>query len=337
MNSKERIFAALDLKIPDRIPIFENSVAPNVIESIVGKNDLFKLVEFLDLDGVAVTINYKKDIRGNNEYIDEFGILRKIGQTYDMQLNYPIKGMDDLKSYKWPDPEEKNKFINIIKASQYFNGSKAVIVLLRDVFSNPRDLMGFENFLISFYENKKLVIELIKKSVEYNIILAQKAKEAGADVVLATDDYADNKGPMINPRLFEDILLPQLKLLFSEYKKIGLKIVKHTDGDILSIIDYLIKSGIDCIDPVDPLAGMELDYFKKNFGSKICIKGNVNCATTLVSGNIKDVQDEVKSCINKGAKNGGYILSSSNSIHSGVNPDNFIAMVEAAKKYGTYN
>jgi len=200
-----------------------------------------------------------------------------------------------------------------------------------------RDLMGFENFLISFYENKKLVIELIKKSVEYNIMLAQKAKEAGADVVLATDDYADNKGPMINPRLFEDIFLPQLKLLFSEYKKIGLKIVKHSDGDILPIIDYLIKSGIDCIDPIDPLAGMDLGFFKKHFGSRICIKGNVNCATTLVCGDIKEVHNEVKSCINKGAANGGYILSSSNSIHSGVNPDNFIAMVEAVKKYGIYN
>ncbi|MBN1299059.1 MAG: hypothetical protein JW997_05170 [Actinobacteria bacterium] len=336
MNSRERLIAALELKIPDRIPVFENSIAPNVIEAIIGKNNLLEMVEFLDLDGIAVTINYKKDFKGSCEYVDEFGILRRVGQTYDMQLNYPIKSMDDLISYRWPDPKEKEKFVNISKAADYFGASRAVIVLLRDVFSNPRDLMGFENFLMSFYENKPLVIELIKKSVEYSIILAQKAKDAGADIVLATDDYADNKGPMINPKLFEEIFAPQLKLLFSEYKKAGLKIIKHTDGDILSIVDYIIESGIDCIDPVDPLAGMDLDFFKKNFGSKICIKGNVDCATTLVNGSISDVSEEVRNCIIKAAGKGGYILSSSNSIHSGVKPDNFMAMVEAARKYGKY-
>ena len=336
MNSKERLIAALELKIPDRVPIFENSIAPNVAEAIIGKNDLFGLIEFLDLDGVAVTVNYKKDFRGSSEYVDEFGILRRVGETYDMQLNYPIKSADDLVSYRWPDPKAKEKFINISKAADYFGASRAVVVLLRDVFSNPRDLMGFENFLMSFYENKKLVIELVKKSVEYSIILAQKAKEAGADIVLATDDYADNKGPMINPKLFEEIFAPQLKMLFSEYKKAGLKIVKHTDGDILALMGRLVESGIDCIDPVDPLAGMDLDFFKRNFGSKICIKGNVNCATTLVDGSMSDVSEEVRNCIAKAAANGGYILSSSNSIHSGVKPDNFVAMVEAARKYGRY-
>ena len=38
---------------------------------------------------------------------------------------------------------------------------------------------------------------------------------AVADIVLATDDHADNMGPMINPKLFEGIFVPQLKLLFS--------------------------------------------------------------------------------------------------------------------------
>lgn len=337
MNSKERIFTALSLKEPDKIPIFENSIAPNIIEAILGKNNLFKFIESIGLDGVAVTINYKKNIKSKDEYIDEFGILRKIGQTYDMQLNYPIKNIDDLKSYKWPNPKRKSKFINIIKAADYFGGSKAIIILLRDVFSNPRDLVGFENFLINFYENKKFISELVKKSVEYNIILAEGAHKAGADIVLSTDDYADNKGPMVNPKLFEEILLPQLKILFLEYKKIGLKIIKHSDGNILPIINYLIESGIDCIDPIDPLAGMDLEFFKNNYGHRICLKGNVNCASTLVNGTKEEIISEVKKCINIAGKSGGYIISSSNSIHSGVNPQNFIYMVEAIRKYGNYN
>ena len=60
MNSRERILTALNLGIPDRIPIFENSIAPNVIEDIIGEDDLLRFVDEIGLDGIAVTINYKK-------------------------------------------------------------------------------------------------------------------------------------------------------------------------------------------------------------------------------------------------------------------------------------
>jgi uroporphyrinogen decarboxylase len=36
------------------------------------------------------------------------------------------------------------------------------------------------------------------------------------------------------------------------------------------------------------------------------------------------------------APGGGYILSSSNSIHPACKPENFVAMIRAAKAYGRY-
>jgi uroporphyrinogen decarboxylase len=336
LNSKERIFAALNLQIPDRVPVFENSIAPNVIEAILGKNDLFKLIEFMDLDGVAVTINYKKQVKSNNEYLDEFGILRRFGETYDMPLNNPINDLYDLKKYKWPDYKVNIKYINIEKAKSYFKDKKAIIILLRDVLSYPRDLLGFENFLISFHTNKKLIEELIKYSVEYNLKIAEKAFKAGAEIVLATDDYADNMGPFINPVILKELVFPELKKLFLQYKKIGFKVIKHSDGNIMPIIEDFMETGIDCLDPIDPLAGMDLQLIKMKFGNKICLKGNINCATTLVSGRVIDVHNEVKYCVKNAAKNGGFILSSSNSIHSGVKPINFLEMIKANKKYGIY-
>jgi uroporphyrinogen decarboxylase len=48
------------------------------------------------------------------------------------------------------------------------------------------------------------------------------------------------------------------------------------------------------------------------------------------------VEEEVKKTIEIAAGGGGYILSSSNTIHPGVKPENYIAMVNAAHKYGKY-
>ncbi|GFP39856.1 hypothetical protein HKBW3S47_01553, partial [Candidatus Hakubella thermalkaliphila] len=40
--------------------------------------------------------------------------------------------------------------------------------------------------------------------------------------------------------------------------------------------------------------------------------------------------------LSKVSPGGGHILSSSNSIHHSVKPENYLAMVETAKKYGKY-
>jgi uroporphyrinogen decarboxylase len=50
-----------------------------------------------------------------------------------------------------------------------------------------------------------------------------------------------------------------------------------------------------------------------------------------------EVEDTVKETIQKAGKGGGYIISSSNSIHPGCKPENYIAMVKAAHRYGVYN
>ena len=104
----------------------------------------------------------------------------------------------------------------------------------------------------------------------------------------------------------------------------------------MPILEYWIDCGIDCIDPIDPLSGMDLALVKQKYGHRICIKGNVDCTKTLVYGTGQAVEEEVKACIRQAARGGGYILSSSNMIHSGVKPENYVAMIEALRKYGQY-
>ena len=64
--------------------------------------------------------------------------------------------------------------------------------------------------------------------------------------------------------------------------------------------------------------------------------GNVDCGNLLTFGTEEEVIKETKKCLDIGAPGGGYILSSSNSIHSGVKPENFLAMMKTVKKYGIY-
>ena len=116
----------------------------------------------------------------------------------------------------------------------------------------------------------------------------------------------------------------------------GALCIKHSDGNLMKILDMIIETGIDGINPIDPIAGMNIQKIKKMYGNRVCIIGNIDCGDLLTNGTPEQVIKAVKMCIKTASPGGGHILSSSNSIHSGVKPENFLAMVEAAKKYGKY-
>jgi len=88
--------------------------------------------------------------------------------------------------------------------------------------------------------------------------------------------------------------------------------------------------------PLEPVAGMDIGKVKQRYGDRITVVGNVDCTYILPHGTQKEVIDAVKETIAKGSPGGGHIISSSNSIHHGVNPENYKTMVQTARKYGKY-
>jgi uroporphyrinogen decarboxylase len=104
----------------------------------------------------------------------------------------------------------------------------------------------------------------------------------------------------------------------------------------MPLIDMIIDSDIDCLDPIDPIAGMDLKLIKKKYGDIITVKGNVDCAHTLTFKSVEETVEETKQCLEIGMEGGRYIASSSNSIHSEVKPGNYRAMIETIRDLGVY-
>jgi uroporphyrinogen decarboxylase len=141
---------------------------------------------------------------------------------------------------------------------------------------------------------------------------------------------------MLSNKYFSLHVIPILKSLVETAKVGGAYVFKHTDGNIMPIMDLIISSGIDALHPIDPNAGLNLGEVKQKYGDKITLMGNVDCAHTLSWGTAEEVREEVKRCFRQGAKGGGYICMSSNSIHSAVKPENYLEMVKAIREYGKY-
>jgi uroporphyrinogen decarboxylase len=336
MTGRERLLCALRRQEPDRVPTLEWVLNPDVTEAIAGTRSQLEFARLMGVDGISVSLTEKRTVVDSKHYRDEWGVLRISYDEYPTPVEYPIKDEEDFKKLVIPDPDAEYRFDAIRRAMDESEGEIAIVARVKDVFSQPRDLMGFENFLMSFYLQPELASMLMEMCVEYSTRIACNLKELGVEIVVLGDDIANNTGLLLSPKMYREQVLPHFRRLVQNIKKTGLFVIKHSDGDLRAVVDDLVDTGIDCLDPIDPLGNMSMSYMKQNYGDRIALKGNVDCVKTLVDKNVEDVRRETALCMLEGSVGGGHIISSSNSIHRGINPVNYKAFLDAIKEFGNY-
>ena len=192
-------------------------------------------------------------------------------------------------------------------------------------------------FLRCLYQRPELIRRLVHESTRRAAESIKALVDAGVEAIWGGSDWAFSQGPFLSPKHFKEFILPSLKEHVRVCHKLGVPFVKHTDGNVESIEQsFLVESGIDGYHAIEPRAGMDIARLKRLYGDKICLLGNVDCAMTLVYGSVKDVIQETRRCIKAASPGGGHILSSSNSIHSGINIQNFLTMLETNKRFGKH-
>jgi len=272
-----------------------------------------------------------------NRWRSEWGyISQDTNEEHGIEVESPIKTLADFERYTPPDPHEPWRFSAVEEAVQKYRGHKAVIVHLNDVFSLPRYLMGMQDLLMAIVAEPELVRALVEMSVTVNLELAKEVVARGAQIVYTGDDYAYNRGPLMSPRHFREFFYPGLCRVMGGYKELCLYVIKHTDGNLWPILNMIIDSGIDCLDPIDPQAGMDLGEVKAKYGQRVALKGNVDCAQLMTFGTPDEVVEATREALRKGMPGGGFILSSSNSIHSAVKPENYTALLQTLRECGQY-
>jgi len=343
MNSRERVFAALNRNEPDQVPIIEGLIDLTIINKIFPGSSYMDFVEKVGLD--AVGINQPWDISTNIKWIDKqrriyqdkWGVVRQFTtEAVSYPLEGPIHSEKDLKKYIPPNPTDEALLGDLPQIVNKFRGKKAVMWLSHDAFIIPSFLRGMDNFLMDFIVNPNFARKLINLCVEFNVEEVKTAVRAGAEIIILGDDYAFKQGPLMSPSQFREFILPGLTKVVQTGKREGAFVIKHTDGNIWSLMDMLVEGGIDAINPLEPDAGMDIGKVKRKYGNKLCLVGNIDCGYLLSHASVEKVIEAVRRCILEAAPGGGFIMSSSNSIHSSVKPENYMAMIKAAKKHGKY-
>ena len=237
-----------------------------------------------------------------------------------------------------PKPEEvveesiDDSYLYPIKLLKRELGDQALI------FGGASGTIGGEDtdLLKWLYRYPDFIKRYLRYRTDIAIESAKRQVEAGADGIVNGADYAYKNGPFMSPKIFKEIILPELKREVQAFKKLGAFVVLHSDGNIKPLLDYIVESGVDGVQSLDPQAGIDIGEVKELYGDKICLVGNI-CLRTLNIGSLEDVARETLECIRKASPGGGHILTTANVVDVGVKFENFMKMIETARKYGRYH
>lgn len=149
-------------------------------------------------------------------------------------------------------------------------------------------------------------------------------------------DYCLNQGPFLSPAMFDEFITPYLKKLVTGYREMGVYVIKHSDGNIMPILDSIVEAKPHALHSLDPQGGIDIADIKKRIGNKICLIGNVNCGL-MDTGSDEEVAESARYALRNGMPGGGYIFSTSNCVYTGMRLERYELIHNIWKNEGLYD
>lgn len=314
--------------------------------------DYVDLAVKLKLDALVLSTNIKpgkftpikrvSDREWRNEKGYAIYYLEESNELFTFDLKIRENGIDGLKErieeLREPLNIDPENFYVFKKVKEEIKKRKLNLFIFTGSTVFDWHGKGWTDYALKwFFTRPDLILEYLSAYNRRSIEIVKMAIELGAEAVLDGGDLAYKHGPMFSPSAYRKFILPFQRMRSDIFHKKGAFVVNRSDGWIWPIAeDFLINSGVDGYCEIDKSAGMDLGELKKAYGDRICLLGNVDCSGALVHGTAEEVAEETRDCILKAAPGGGHILCSSNVIHSGVRPENYLAMLKACDKYGKY-
>ena len=235
-----------------------------------------------------------------------------------------------------PNPGDLEETIRLVDAVRDIAGDRYFLLLHGDATYSVPDGSRMEEFSLQLVEEPDQLKANAATMVDRALARGEKLRDhGGVDGFALCSDYCFNTGPFLSPAQFGEFVTPYLARLIAGYRSQGHYVIKHTDGNILPIIDQLLAANPHALHSLDPQGGVDIAEVKKQSGDRVCLIGNVNCGL-LDTGTDEQVIESTRYALEHGMPGGGYIFSSSNCIYTGMRLERYQLMLDVWRKEGNY-
>lgn len=303
MTPRQRVIDALELRVPDKVPHFELEM--QLTEEYFGEN-------FVSPD------EWKAEPRRRDEFLRrDAELFIRIAERFDYAaIYYSLVYRPDMDSYR--------DGLTLLKA---LDGGRRLIMAPGDATMAIPTGADMQDVAIRLAENRDDILRELGERVDRALARAEGLKSSGVDGFILCADYCFNSGPFLSPRMFGVFVTPFLKRLIKGYRDMGYYVIKHTDGQIMPIIDQLVDCKPHALHSLDPMAGVDIAEVKSLYGDRLCLMGNVNCAL-MQTGSDEEILESCRYAMESGKPGGGYIFSTSNVVFKGMPQRSYEMMLD---------
>ncbi len=235
-----------------------------------------------------------------------------------------------------PNPVDIEETLRLVDLVREKSGDRYFLMLHGDATFSVPDGRHMEEFSYRIADEPEKLKAQAETEMRWVLERAERLhKHGGLDGFALCADYCFNSGPFLSPALFSEFVTPYLARLTKSYRDMDFYVIKHTDGNIMPILDQLVQTRPHALHSLDPQGGVDIAEVKRRVGREVCLIGNVNCGL-LDNGSDEQVIESVRYALRHGMPGGGYIFSSSNCIYTGMRLSRYELMLDVWRREGVY-
>jgi len=235
-----------------------------------------------------------------------------------------------------PNPGREEEVLRLIDIVREKTGDTYFLMLHGDATYSVPNGSHMAEWSARLVESPDEVKEEAARQVDEALARGERlAEHGGLDGFALCSDYCFNDGPFLSPAWFGEFVTPYLTRLVRGYRDQGYYVIKHTDGNIMPILDQLLEGQPHALHSLDPQGGIDMAEVKKRVGDKVCLIGNVNCGL-LDSGTDEEAIESARYALQNGMPGGGYVFATSNCVYTGMSLKRYELILDVWRKEGNY-
>ena len=340
MTGRERELAAIRREETDRLPIDVICIEP--LEEIgaylgVAPDAVY---DALGIDGRIVVAPRRRPQpqREANPTTDEWGA--PAGDDYGRHRSYPLADTDTataVERHPWPYPTDYD-YGSAAMAARALGDRYAVrgpywLPIACRAFA----LFGMEEALVRLHESDPGLLAALDRIADVSAGICERLLDACGEampILCLGDDFATQRGLLMQPAIWRRHLKPLYARLFEVGKRRGKLVWFHSCGDVTAVLGDLIDIGADVWETVQlhalPMSASDL---KREYGRRLTFFGGINTQRLPFIGPV-EVEAEVREAIAALGPGGGYICGPDHHIKPDVDPAVAVALFRAAARFG---
>lgn len=350
-DSRQIIEKALNGERPKRTPIYDLLANDAVIEHFSGEKldgshdlDVICKAAALGMDGTRA-INIPR-VEGSRS-TDAYNNVLEHSRWTSWVTEHAMKSEDDwvklmkkdIEGLESTQPFSDEKKAGIAKEQFQLNEKLAGTIYLHSTPSTSINnllfgyKMGLEHFSFLWFDHKELIIRFLKaieKKVLIGIDAVSNIKTSPLSIIYS--DVAYKNSTMFSYDTFKDMgFFENVENICGRVHASGQKVIFHSDGNIMTIMDDLIACGIDGLNPIEKAAGMDVYELRKLY-PKLIIAGALDVTHLLPFGTMDEVRKETRKIIDEVGAEGRLLIGSSTEIEDNVPLENYLAFWDEAQR-----